>query len=521
MKKALPYLCLLFFWVGSYAQNNAVNININNLHFRVSNSLSPFYNEDLGKNSLYIGNDTTEVPIFSSGLFFAGISNNGYLHLSGQEYRGGSDHFSYGPIANDTTLQSYLNYNRLWKVTQQDIQNHRLGIYTTEAISSWPAHGNISNGEAGYLAPFVDLNLNGIYEPSIGEFPKIKGETSVFYILNDSLSVHSKWGASKMGIEIHVMIYVFNTTSEALNNTVFINYSIYNRSDRDYIDFIVSPFVDADLGCSGDDFFGSDSSRNVGFIFDDGIDSTTGSISCPSLSASNSVLAVKLLNKNMGACVAKANGSFNGICNPGVLFSESEKTYNRMQGLTACGDTILRQGVPSFYAFPNGEVELNMLLNSNSAGWDYRILPSTEKTVLPAHFKYCLDVAYVYYRNNQIPTYDYVLNGLKATDTVQEFYNANHLYCDNFMTAIEKIKEEVSTSIFPNPLEEKAVFSFDKIIHNGKIEIRNMLGQKVKTLYVSSQSSYNFNREGLDNGIYLYSVFSQEELVYSGKLILK
>ena len=52
-----------------------------------------------------------------------------------------------------------------------------------------------------------------------------------------------------MGLEIHGMVYAFDAPDdEALNNTVFFNYKIFNRSQKDYHDTYIAVWDDMDIG---------------------------------------------------------------------------------------------------------------------------------------------------------------------------------------------------------------------------------------------------------------------------------
>src|SRR5690606_7777908 len=125
-----------------------------------------------------------------------------------------NDYF-YGPIADDYTSPEYIQrYNRLWKVTSSEVNAHIAG-YMNEGyvvpspILSWPGNGNTDNGEAANLAPYIDANSNGVYDPENGDYPDIRGEVAIFYILNDDKQTHTASSGGKIGVEIHGMVYVY------------------------------------------------------------------------------------------------------------------------------------------------------------------------------------------------------------------------------------------------------------------------------------------------------------------------
>lgn len=174
-----------------------------------------------------------------------------------------------GPIMDSIYYQKVYDYNwdRLWKVTAWDIDYHinnwnNSGYQAPEVIENWPAHGDTSKGQAYYLAPFIDNNNDGIYNPYDGDYPKIKGQQTVYRISNDM-----RWQPTNnktMKTEIHLMAYAYNCPSDsAINNTVFVDYTIYNRSNLIYDSTYIGMWTDFDIGGSSDDYVGCDVARST------------------------------------------------------------------------------------------------------------------------------------------------------------------------------------------------------------------------------------------------------------------
>ncbi|MBL4624631.1 MAG: T9SS type A sorting domain-containing protein, partial [Flavobacteriales bacterium] len=115
---------------------------------------------------------------------------------------------------------------------------------------------------------FIDTNNNGIYEPFYGDYPKIKGDLAVYFIINDDRNVHTVSGGEPLIIEIHGMAYGFNCPgSNALDNTLFLNYSIFNRSQNTYADMYIGFFMDLDIGGYTDDFMACDVNRSTFYAY--------------------------------------------------------------------------------------------------------------------------------------------------------------------------------------------------------------------------------------------------------------
>jgi hypothetical protein len=122
--------------------------------------------------------------MFSGALWIGGKDATGQLYVSQQTYRQGTPPeagYWPGPIGNVHNPAHTAKYDKLWKVSkteiQQHIANYKKPAYTMPAaIATWPGNGNAANGEAARLAPFADLNNDGLYSPNQGEYPVIKGD---------------------------------------------------------------------------------------------------------------------------------------------------------------------------------------------------------------------------------------------------------------------------------------------------------------------------------------------------------
>ena len=210
--------------------------------------------------------------IFVHDLWIGGIDDGGQLRVASQTYNQGniSDYRS-GPVSdiiyhNDSDMG---HWDRVWKIHKSEIDYH-ISNYTNPAyiipdvIVFWPAHGDVSMGQSDMLAPFVDLNTNGIYEPFDGDYPDIKGDQAIYFIRNDVGSLD----ANSLGLEIHMMFYSYNCDNYAdLNHTVFVNTTLFNRGAHNLEDVYIGTWTDMDLGYYLDDYVGCNVPLNLGYTF--------------------------------------------------------------------------------------------------------------------------------------------------------------------------------------------------------------------------------------------------------------
>ena len=235
-----------------------------------SNSSSAYNSHDVG---YFVPAEGTAYTIFQNTLWIGAHDSNG-LHLAavrfnqGPDINGGEDFWS-GPLrVNDASTDIYtvMDYHHVWKVSRADIEAliANPGGDIPEDILTWPAHGNVDDGFAANLAPFVDVDGDDIYNPRNGDYPDILGDMALYCIYNDNFDYfntgvveHTETGGTPLGVEIHCMLYGFNAPNdEKLNNTLFMRQWIYNRSANTYHDTYVGYWTELDIGYCKDDYVG-------------------------------------------------------------------------------------------------------------------------------------------------------------------------------------------------------------------------------------------------------------------------
>lgn len=224
---------------------------------------------------------TWEVPvgsgkstIFQHALWFGGLDSDDSLHLAAFRFGQLGEDFWTGPLTTTdatTDLMSMLKHYHVWNLSRAEINDfiahHGEPSYEVpDDILTWPAHGE--GDFAANLAPFVDTDGDGHYDPEAGDYPDIKGDQCLFYIFNDSYAPHTESGGSALGLEVHAMVYAYeNPKDEALFNTVFVNYTFFNRSDNDYHDVYLGLWTDWDIGYMNDDYVGCDVRRGTCYAY--------------------------------------------------------------------------------------------------------------------------------------------------------------------------------------------------------------------------------------------------------------
>ena len=248
------------------------HIDLNNIKARVHKELL-FNDVQRSLASFEVPKGNGANTIFAANFGLIGIDSNGllkeYAEFFAQQFYDqlyGRDGNA-GPIMFDSLYENYsYEWDRVWKVTAIDIQNHIAGNGTTEAILNWPAHGDVSKGQSQNLAPFYDYNGDGNYNPTQGDYPLIKGQQAIYFIRNSDRAQTKI--SNRPGFEFHGMVYAYDCPEDsAINNTIFVDYTIYNRSTSNLTDCYFGQWVDFDLGNPGDDYVGCDVSRGTFYAY--------------------------------------------------------------------------------------------------------------------------------------------------------------------------------------------------------------------------------------------------------------
>ncbi len=254
-RKNVPQKVSLRGW--KYFDGNSIKCNIN--------SSGP-YADYLQTNSsgLFWPKGTNKTPVYTSGLWVIGRHRpTGTLRTAVQDF---STEFQPGPIL--STYNTLTNSTaplgdpdasqyRLYKINRADIKNSGTSRANPD-YEDWP-------GDLG--APFNDLNNNGKWEKGI-DTPKLFGDQTIWCVYNDgNPSNHKSTGTTlPLGIEVRALYYGFEKI-DPLKNTMFIRWTIINRSDSHYDSLFVGLFSDTDLGYPSDDCAGYDSTLQLSYAY--------------------------------------------------------------------------------------------------------------------------------------------------------------------------------------------------------------------------------------------------------------
>lgn len=281
----------------------------NNIDIRLDNVGTFMFKKERARPGYEFPKGSNNYLVFANSFWFGGEDQDGVFRLAAHRYAQGRDFFP-GPFstigAYDDELYIEKYFNSIWTVTKEDIIFHidnfdQEGYKMPRAIKTWPGNGDEDLGVSSDLAPFIDVDGDGIYDPSKGDYPCIKGDKATYIILNESALPRTESGGEQMDIELHYMFYQFEA-SDFVNNTTFLELTVHNRGDFHYNDFKTSVFMDPDIGFPDDDYIGTLPEKNLSYCynaepFDPGYSDMPGYGDYPP------AIGVKLLNSPLGSSV--------------------------------------------------------------------------------------------------------------------------------------------------------------------------------------------------------------------------
>lgn len=275
------------------------DLDINNVRARLLTGGDMWWNLSDAKYEVPKGNGTGAPlnAIFSGSIWISGKDAGQNLKVAAQRYRASGDDYWPGPLTNGTVDKSTCNkYDRFFSVYGADITKAQgvvalKGAQTVAAdipkgVLAWPGKGNpyletdpTLLGETfiipDNLAPFKDVDGDGIYDPVKGDYPYIPcragggeafGDQMIFWVINDAGNQHTESNGQAIGVQINSLAFAFQTTDD-VNNMTFYKYEIVNKSSNPLYDTYVSQNVDPDLGNFNNDAIGCDTSRSLGIVY--------------------------------------------------------------------------------------------------------------------------------------------------------------------------------------------------------------------------------------------------------------
>lgn len=447
-----------------------------------------------------------------SALWFGAKTFDGEQRVAiGNGYQSQRDLFR-GPISlnNSYASEDYQHaYSpSIWKISKEEISYHveHFSDPNYEAIHSilnWPANGNVELGIASNQAPFVDVDLDGVYNPLVGDYPRIKGDAVVYMIINDVAQPHTYTSGNSLGIEVHMMLYQYHADNY-IDSTTFLNVRVVNRSEIDYAEFRMGYDIDGDIGCREDDYCGSDSLGNMIYFYNSSnID--YGCLGNYGFGENPPAFGVKSMNYDCAVSVVYSRIGYgshddetytpnywdymNGVWQNGYPFHYSNANSNN--GLTS---THTFTGNPF-----NGQGETEVS-NQNASG-DRKGYIAINLNQLNSGEEKKWDLAFI--MNRQGNYLENVQGLLDYSDSVALFYESQILNDDGLLYSSDAtLESDNSLFVYPNPTNSAVTVHWAHI-SSPSLRIFSSQGYVAyETMITEGETFKQLDIEHLNSGLY-------------------
>jgi hypothetical protein len=291
------YLLIIFsgFYFQSYAQQTesancnppttASDLDIANVRTKILTA-GNMWDDPLGIFNYEIPKNSGKNSMYAGGIWIGGMDDNGNVRVAAQTYRQQGNDFWPGPISMstvDVSPSTCIQYDRHWRLDRSEVEYFTSGGSASQTIIDYPGNGNISLDQTPLLAPFVDVNADGVYNYLDGDYPMfdnassqsgcgcsaLHGDQVLWWVINDVGNVHTSSNSPiALGLEIQCQAFAFASADDNIRNSTFYEYKIINRNiTTDMNETWFGFWADADLGNYIDDYVGCDVERGLAYTY--------------------------------------------------------------------------------------------------------------------------------------------------------------------------------------------------------------------------------------------------------------
>jgi len=549
-----------FTFIDGYLDLNNIK-SFSNYHFRHYYSSNRYFyllfNVNLEFTSFGLQNGLNQKQQFSnsSNLILSGFDNDSNLRKMGKADFFDLNDANPGPIIpglSTTDKEKLLDkYRRVWKINRSDIERFKLdfdyqiitqpGYYINESILSWP--GNPEIGGTQQMAPYVDANNDGNYNPYDGDYPKITGDQMLYFIYNDQ-PFEPIETIKPMQLEVHCIMYAYACDSIqnlvntlTTNQTIFTKYRVINKSSHSFSNVYWGSSIYAqNNGSRNDNRIGSRPDKNLAFTWSPNIN---GGENFPiynliNLDGPDANIIDGIDNNNNGIideenekCLFTGNMAFSpgsGSNYYGYPFS-SQEYYRFLNSRWRNGSSLL-----SGFDGITGNVEAKFIFDGapfcsgewNDCGTVFfglynrkAMLSSSGPFTLLPNQEIAIEFAeYMYYNPsvNHSPTTTWIEN-LQHIDHIREnYYNNSFFGCDQTLSYESVLSNKLQLTCFPNPTNTSISFQLScSMSKNYSLNLFDMSGRSV----VSKNYPKNLQQDEIDlshltNGVYLIQIKNED-----------
>lgn len=530
-------------------------------------------------NGTYVvtdGEDSLNVnpvnAIRTGALWIGGTDPGGELFVRAPLDATGPGNYGYHPgplIDGQTGADTCAHWDRFFVATREEVRRHH-DLYW-EAIDGdtndlplsldsihpsflgWPGAGNpYFEDQNGFplhdtpngLAPFYDQNLDGIYDPTNGDYPYFCGEQGIWSVFN----TENEFGentAGRLPLQIDVMASSPGNADADLQRTTYYTYTVRSFGLEDLLGAYIGHFIDSDLGCADNDRTGSIPESRLFYVYND--EATEGD--CPGGEAgygeSNPVNLFQVVGPRFP--VDFEGQSLYGVQNHQTFYSEADgnfpagthapttaqEAYNYLQGRWRDGSSLIRGG----NGYDQGGQEETRFsfdgVETDGAPWLSRTagVPATDVSSVygigpfelrpGGVIRFTLAVTTLFnvdFTGENSPDREAIRERAAAVRFHFEFDNCPP---DPVMVSTPELAAAIELEVFPNPASDLLTFRLPDNERAERLELLDLSGRVIVSAAPNaSDFTLDVKEYGLASGPYFYRLYTASERLITGKVIV-
>jgi len=266
--------------------SQSADLDVNNVRTKILNGGDMWWDLSSARYEIPKIEDLNSVrknSLFSGAIWIGGEDVAQNLRLAAMTYRQRGSDFWPGPLdpsTSNTNKSVCDQWDKIFKVDGEKIIEHAnaAGGVPDDQIFNWPGQ---KPTDPDPLAPFKDVDGDGYYTPTGGDYPILQNDCKgvaienaaedqpdqmLWWIYNDKGNIHSETQGDPIGVEMQTTAFAFSTNDE-INDMTFYTTRITNRGATELTNTYFGQWVDADLGNYADDYVGCDVGLSLGFCY--------------------------------------------------------------------------------------------------------------------------------------------------------------------------------------------------------------------------------------------------------------
>jgi len=230
---------------STWIKREARMIDANQIAMMVMNNGTFARDPETGNAAFYYPKGTDKKAIYAAGIEIAG-KVNGEIRTACANFNTEIQPGKILPngLPDDPDLESY----RIYKIRPGDSADPSHPNYNPD-YAEWPADDGAPLDEVGN--------------------PLVLGDQTLWLVMNDGdASLHQGcFNTKPLDLEIQMLVWAFDDDSTALGKTVFMEYTLINKSPDSIEDAYIGIWEDADLGDGNDDNLACDTTLNLTYVY--------------------------------------------------------------------------------------------------------------------------------------------------------------------------------------------------------------------------------------------------------------